>query len=269
MLNKATLFSGALGALLLLPGAPHAASIDDSKSADDAKTYESCMAQARKEPDEGFEAASIWRDHGGGFPAEHCVATALYALKQYGEAATRLERLAQEMVTETPPMRADVLSQAADAWMQADQPKSAAADLGAALKLVPGNFDYTMSRAAAEAKAKDWNGAIVDLNSVIAKAAPRGDAFAQRASAYRALGDLKDAAVDAENAVKTAPDLPEAWLERGNIRRMQGDKNGARLDWRKVLELAPDSPAADSARDNIETLELHTDQPPPPDKGDD
>jgi len=227
-----------------------------------AKTYDDCMNEARTDPDTGFETASLWRDHGGGLPAEHCVATALIGLKDYQEAAIRLEKLAEAMVREPSAMRADVLSQAADTWMQADMPENAVAALDQAIKLQPENPAYLISQSIARAELKDYNGAIVDLNKAVTVGGPRGDALADRAAAYRALGDLKDAGADAEEAVRIAPDLPEAWLERAAVRRQTGNLTGARQDWRKVLELAPDSSAGDAARAAIEKLELHTDDAP-------
>jgi tetratricopeptide (TPR) repeat protein len=217
------------------------------------------MQQARANPDQGFETASEWRDHGGGFPAEHCVAIALVGLKQYPEAAHRLETLAQSMVKEAPPLRAQVMSQAAEAWSEAGEPKSAEADLAEAIRLDPGNADFVVSRSAARADQKNYAGAIDDLNSIVRRGIERADVYAFRAASYRLSGDLKDAAADAERAVQLGPTLPEAWLERANVRRLAGNTAGARQDWLEVIRLAPESAAADSARRNLETLDVHPD----------
>ena len=132
--------------------------------AQDAATYDKCLALARKDPAEGFETGSSWRDHGGGVPAEHCVAIALVGLKQYGEAATRLEKLAGKMVRESDALRAEVLSQAAEAWSEGGQPKNAESDLTEAIKLAPKNAEYLVNRSAARAQHQDYKNAVDDLN---------------------------------------------------------------------------------------------------------
>src|SRR5688572_26720358 len=58
-------------------------------------TYEVCLMTAKNEPEKGFEMAGKWQTLGGGPPAKHCEAIALIGMKEYGEAATRLEALAK------------------------------------------------------------------------------------------------------------------------------------------------------------------------------
>ena len=245
--------------MLVLPGGARA-------EGQDAATYDKCLALARKDPAEGFETGSSWRDHGGGLPAEHCVAVALIGLKEYPEAAHRLEKLASEMVRESDALRADVLSQAAEAWSEAGQPGNAEAALTDALKLAPRNPNYLINRAVTYAQRKNYHAAVDDLNKALAAGGPRADALAYRASAWRYLGDLKQARLDADKSVQSDPGLVAGWLELGNIKRLTGDLAGARQGWLKVIELAPDSAAADDARDNIETLDVHVESAPAPAK---
>jgi tetratricopeptide (TPR) repeat protein len=253
------LMISALSLCAILVAAPASAQLEGQ----DAATYQKCLDLARANPSEGFETASSWRDHGGGLPAEHCVAIALVGLKDYAEAARRLEKIANEMtLRESTGLRADVLSQAAEAWLEGGSPDGAVAALNAAIELAPKNPDYFVSRAVAYAQRKNYKGAIQDLNRALAIGGPRGDALAYRASAYRHLGDLKQARADADKAVQMDPKLPDAWLERANIKRLTGDDAGARRDWLTVLDLAPDSAAADAARENLETLDVHVEGPP-------
>src|SRR5262249_25716774 len=58
----------------------------------EADHYERCMAEARQNPSAAWDEALAWHDTGGGHPAEHCAAVALIGLKQYAEAARRLEK---------------------------------------------------------------------------------------------------------------------------------------------------------------------------------
>jgi tetratricopeptide (TPR) repeat protein len=234
-----------------------AALADDLKN--DAASYERCMTTARKTPADGFEMASVWKEHGGGLPAEHCAGVALMGLKQYMLAGDQLETLGQEMVREAPGLRAQVLSQAGEAWLEAGQVDKARADLTAAIGLDPKDPSLLVDRARIAAAAKDYKAAKEDLNHALAVGAPRGEVLTYRAAANRLSGDLKAAQRDADDAVKAAPESADAWLERANIRHLAKDDKGAHADWIKVLQLAPDSPAGDAARDNIETMDLHPD----------
>ena len=129
----------ALGLLAALAATPAALAQFDGQ---DAATYQKCLDLARTNPPEGFETGSSWHDHGGGLPAEHCVAIALVGLKEYAEAGRRLEKIANEMtVRESNTLRADVLGQAAEAWLEGGSPDGAITALNAAIELAPHNPD--------------------------------------------------------------------------------------------------------------------------------
>src|SRR5437868_443715 len=66
----------------------------DPDPSDPQKTYVVCLELAAARPEAGIEMAGKWRGLGGGEPADHCAAVALIGLKDYFEAAKRLEDLA-------------------------------------------------------------------------------------------------------------------------------------------------------------------------------
>jgi tetratricopeptide (TPR) repeat protein len=235
-----------------LIGTASAADFEGQSSA----AYTECLALARKSPEDALESAGRWQAHGGGLPAEHCAALALIGLDQYGEAARKLEDLSNRMGREGPEMRAEALGQAAEAWIDDRAPEEAIRVLGLALKLMPDEPDYLVSRAVARAQLADYRKAVEDLDRAIAVGGPRADALAYRASAWRYIGDRQQARADADKAVQLDPRFAPAWLERGNIKRIGGDVNGARQDWLEVLRLSPDGEAADDARANIEKLDV-------------
>src|SRR5580765_1755433 len=111
----------------------------------DAATYERCMKLAREDPAAARDLAEKWRDRGGGHPADHCVAVVLIGLRQYRPAASRLEKLAQAMVHAPAALRAEVLGQAAQAWLLAGDPGRAYAADGAALALRPADDDLAVA----------------------------------------------------------------------------------------------------------------------------
>lgn len=219
----------------------------------DAATYEHCMKLTRQDPAAAQKLAQAWREHGGKHPADHCAAVALIGLKEYKEAANRLEALAQAMTT-APALRAEVLDQAGQAWGLAGDPVRAYAAAGAAVALQPNDPDLLIDRAEAAASAGFFDKAVTDLDHVLKAYPNRVDALIYRASANRALDRLDPALADIEKALAEAPNSAAAVLERGNIRRLKGDSEGARQDWQRVGQLAPGSQADMAARANIEHL---------------
>ena len=231
-------------------------------AAAEAATYERCMRLARQNPGEARNLAQSWHERGGAHPADHCAAAALIGLKQYKEAAARLETLAQAMTTAPVGLRAEVLDQAGQAWGLAGDAVRAYAAAGAAVALEPNNPDLLIDRAQAAASLGYFDKAVADLDHVVQADPSRVDALIYRASANRALDRLDPALADVEKAIARAPNSVAALLERGNIRRLKGDDEGARQDWERVGQLAPGSPADMAAKANIERLQSSGDVEP-------
>ena len=230
-------------------------------AAGDAATYEQCMKLAESDPAAARDLSERWQSRGGAHPADHCYAVALVGLKQYKEGATRLETLAQAMAHAPNSLRAEVLGQAAQAWLLAgDSARAYAADT-AALNLLPGDADLLIDRAEAAGSEGWYDKAAADLDRVLMSDPNRVEALIYRASANRELGKLDAALADVDKAVSLAPQSVAALLERGDILRLRGDDNGARRDWVMVSQLAPGSAADAAAKTNIERLELK--EPPP------
>ena len=112
-----------------------------------ADPYQACVAAVDANAADAFEMASIWRDHGGGAPAEHCIALALIALDEPGEAASRLDLLARRLDTGAAADRARLLAQSGNAWLLASELQNAEAAFSAALKLTPRDAEIWTDRA--------------------------------------------------------------------------------------------------------------------------
>lgn len=221
-----------------------------------AETYKFCLDLARSYPEQGNEFAGKWVGLRGGEPAKHCQAVALMGLREYTDAATRLEELAQSSKRDNA-VRAGMLAQAGQSWLLAGDTQRAHAAQTAAIKLSPNDPQLLLDRAGTLAEAKNYWEAIDDLNAAIALDPKNAEAFAFRASAYRMV-DADDLALDdAERAVALDPNNLSALLERGNLHRMKGRDNEARADWLKILSLAPESETAKAARANIEKLDVN------------
>jgi tetratricopeptide (TPR) repeat protein len=246
-------FAAALAILPLAGGAARAAEPAAAPD-DDGAHYEKCLAAARKTPAPALASAEDWRAAGGGFPADHCAAVALFGLGRYPEAASRFEALAGAMMERGPDLRAGALQQAGQAWLLANAPDKAKSDFDAALSFTPEDPDILIDRARAGAETRDWKGAVADLDRALVLAPRRADALVYRATAWRQLGDLDRARADIEAALAAAPDDAAGLLERGNIRRLAGDEAGAGADWRRVEERAPGTAEAAAAKDNLARL---------------
>src|SRR6516164_4815972 len=243
------------------PGSPTRSTGPRNAEAD-AATYDRCLKLAKQNPGAAQSLAQTWHERGGAHPADHCAAVALFGLKRYREAATRLEALAQAMTTAPAGLRADVFDQAGQAWLLAGDPVRAYAAAGQALGLQPNDSELLLDRAEAAAAAGYFDKAVGDLDHVLKADPNRLEALIYRASANRALNRLDAALADVEKALARTPNSVPGLLERGNIRRLNGDLEGAREDWERISRLAPGSQTDMAARANIERLELKDPGPP-------
>ncbi|MDD9878940.1 MAG: hypothetical protein OXR84_16020, partial [Magnetovibrio sp.] len=165
------IFAVALVALAgpALPGFARAA-----EPAAAAGRYHACLAKADKDPKDAFEDAIQWRDEGGGPPAEHCAASALIVLGLFADAARRLEDLAQR-IKEDAAFKGQILGQAGQAWLMADNAGRAEAVATAAIGLRPGDIELLIDRAQARAQLADYKLAVADLNAALALNSGRPD----------------------------------------------------------------------------------------------
>jgi len=222
-----------------------------------ADPYQACVAAVDANAADAFEMASIWRDHGGGVPAEHCIALALIALDEPGEAASRLDALARRMDAGAATDRARLLAQSGNAWLLASELQNAEAAFSAALKLTPRDAEIWTDRARTRAARQDWINAEADLNNALTYDRARPATYVLRASARQAQGNNAGYKADIDAALALDPTFPDALVERGAMKMDAGDSAGARADFLQVLLRAPDSPAADTVRKRIEALEVH------------
>lgn len=224
---------------------------------DNASAYRGCMAEAQRTPESAYVRALRWRDLGGGSGAEHCQATAMVGMHMYREAAARLEQLAQTSKTDTA-IKAQLLGQATQAWLLAEDPARAEASATAAISLTPDNPELLIDRAQAMAARADYAGAVNDLDRAIGLDSGRTDAYVFRATAKRYLDDLPGAMADISEALTLDPRHVDGLLERGILHRLSNEISAARLDWLMILSLEPDSDAAQAARRNLEHMDVKT-----------
>lgn len=238
--------AAAAGLCLLLPAAAGAA---DS----DAAHYRRCMAGTGANPQAALADAEGWARAGGGVPAEHCAASALFNLKRYADAGRRLDRAAGSPAKLEVEFRVALFNQAGNAWLMAGDGARAVQSFSGSLALSPGDPDLFADLARAHAMRRNWHEVVLDLNAALQLSPRRADLLVLRASARRALKSYHDARLDIEAALKIKPDDGNALVERGLLRRQLGDLGGARRDFQAALKTATGAIAAD-ARANLEDL---------------
>ena len=222
----------------------------------DTEAYRTCIAQTQQNAEAGFEAAIAWRDEGGGPPALHCVALALFGLGQMDEAAKRLEELADAMPEASDAERASVLGQAGTVWLQLRNLERAHEVLSKSISLDGRNPERWIDRGEAFARAGEYWDAIDDFSAALDRAPGHIDALIFRAAAYRLL-DIDDLARDdIDRVLDFAPNQPDALVELGALHAKSGAFEDARAVWLQVLSIAPDSAAGRAAQAGLEQMDV-------------
>lgn len=217
--------------------------------------YSACMQLARQEPQAAEESARAWHDLGGGDPALHCIAVALIGQQRFAEAAENLETLAANMKEPIARLQSEMLAQAGQAWMLADNSSRAVNAQTKGLSYAPDNIELLIDRAITYATREEFWEAVDDLDRAYGMDRGRTDVLVLRASAYRRLEAVELALDDLNRALDIDPGYPEGLLERGIVHRMMGNDAAARQDWTQIVSTVPGTPAAEIARRNLEILQ--------------
>lgn len=211
-----------------------------------ARLYAQCMRQARREPLKALPLAEKWKAEGGGLGARHCVAIAMFESGKYVPAATQLEQIEREVDPERPGLRAELLAQAGQAWMEANQAENAAAAQSRALDLKPQDVELWIDRGLSYAAMRAWPRAISDFDRALVIEPYKVEIYVLRAAAWRNAGNPGKALADADRALTIAPDDPDILLERALALQALGNHKAATADFHKVLKLV--KAGSDTAR---------------------
>jgi tetratricopeptide (TPR) repeat protein len=245
-------------AFVLLAAAAPAAGAEpgsEAKLPDPGVKYSSCLSQVEIDPKAAIEVATTWADSGGGVPAKHCQALALIELERPEDAGDVLIGLGFDETVGDLDVRADLLSQAGNAYLLASRAEKARKAFDGAIALRPGDADLLIDRARAHAMAGIWPAAIADLDAAIEIVPMRAPPYVLRASAKRQSGDLRGAKTDLELALQREEGNIDALLERGILRLESGEKDAARADLESVVAASPDSSAARTAKAELAKLD--------------
>ena len=217
--------------------------------------YEACMQLARHDPRAAEDSARAWLGLGGGEPAKHCISVSLIGQQRYAEAAEMLENLAADMKEPIARLQSEMMAQAGQAWMLADNSGRALQAQSKGLTYMPENIELLVDRSITHATRDEFWEAVDDLDKAYALDRRRTDVLVLRASAYRRLEAVELALDDLNRALEIDPGYPEGLLERGIVHRMMGNDDAARQDWNRIVSTVPGTPAAEIARRNLDILE--------------
>lgn len=188
----------------------------------DGDRYRDCLMKVYTEPDAAYEMGLAWLFEAGGMPAMHCSAAALVALGHHEEGATRLEEAAVTPDLISDPVRAELLAQAAAAWMSAEDPQAAIRALDTALAFTPSDSDLLIDRALAHGALEDFDAAAEDLSLALAYRPSDLVALRLRAQAWLELERYELAEADVRRALDIDEEDIETLLIRGEVRQKLG-----------------------------------------------
>jgi tetratricopeptide (TPR) repeat protein len=227
-----------------------------------ARRYAECMQQARREPLRALPLAEKWKAEGGGLGARHCVAVAMFGSGKYVPAATQLEALERDIGADRPGLRAELLAQAGQAWMEANQVEKAVAAQNRAIELKPQDADLWIDRGLSHAAMSAWQRAVADFGQALTIEPYKVEIYTLRAAAWRNAGNPTQALVDADRALTIDPDNADLMLERALALQAKGDRTAATAELNKVLKRA--AAGSDAAKRAQAALQGEPSTTPPP-----
>ncbi len=210
-----------IAAALLLPFALMQAEAAPLSGEGNAR-FAQCVTLIDSDAERAYEEAMAWAAEGHEVSAYRCAAMALVQQGRTAEGARRLESLAVTVSPEATGLRADLLSQAGNAWLLAYDPGHARSAFTRAVALMEGAPeqlpDLLIDRARAYAMERDYRHAEEDLSRSLDIRANDALALRLRASARMHQNAFDLAENDAIAAVTLEPTNVDALLMLGHTR---------------------------------------------------
>ena len=229
--------------ILMMAAALQAGPTDDKS---DRNTR--CVALARSDPAAARAEAARWK---GGAAALACAGLADTSDKKWADAAARFDEAAHAADMTHDPRAATYRAQAGNAWLAANAPEKARADLDLALeagvlKGLPLGEAH-LDRARTLVAANELEAARDDLDRALVTASDDPLAWLLSATLARRMGDPRRARTDIDQALRRAADDASVELEAGNIAATAGDEAGAREAWAQAARIQPNGPVGRNA----------------------
>lgn len=179
--------------------------------------YTDCVTLVDADLEIGRIAAQQWVNEGGGADARHCLAGADIKAGFPKLAAVRLEEIAERDDAGDDYMRAQVLNQAALAWLQAEQPALAKAALEKAQKIVPDSGELQITAAKIYGVEESWQDVIEAVTTAEKAKIVSAETFVLRGRGRYIFGAYERAADDVVAALSLEPTNIDALVLRGDL----------------------------------------------------
>jgi tetratricopeptide (TPR) repeat protein len=194
--------------------------------------FEQCVALIQSNPDHAYEEGMAWAAETHTLGGYRCAAMALVAENRADEGARRLESLATTINPDQPALRAELFSQAGNAWLLAHEPGQARSAFTRAITTVQSDRenlpDLLIDRATAYAVERDYRHAEEDLSQSLDIRPNDALALRLRATArmHQSAFDLAEA--DALAATRIEPGNVDNYLVLGHVR--ESKRTGTPVD---------------------------------------
>lgn len=179
--------------------------------------HKACLERIAVDQDIAYEEAMIWRDQGGGRRARHCEAMALFALGHESEAANRLDDLADSRDGGSKTMRLNFRAEAANFWLEAQEPDNAFESATQGLKYDAENADLRIARARANVMRAELDEAEAELSLLLFHHPKHSEALRYRADVRMRQSRFVAAKTDIDASLNADPTSVETALLRGHI----------------------------------------------------
>jgi tetratricopeptide (TPR) repeat protein len=184
--------------------------------------FSRCLALIEDDAERAYEEGMAWAAEAQSLNGYRCAAMALLAQNRFDEGARRLESLAAAVNPAQTALRAELFSQAGNAWLLAREPARARSAFTrgiATLQSDPSQLpDLLIDRARAYAMERDWRPAEEDLSRALDLRPNDPLALRLRAAARMHQNSFDLAEADALAAARAEPDNVDNYLVLGHVR---------------------------------------------------
>jgi tetratricopeptide (TPR) repeat protein len=184
--------------------------------------FDQCVALIERDAERAYEEGMAWAAEAQALGGYRCAAMALIGQNRHSEGARRLESLATALNPAETALRAELFSQAGNAWLLAREPargRSAFTRAIATLESDPVQLpDLLIDRARAYAMERDWRRAEEDLSRALDIRPADPLALRLRAAARMHQSSFQLAEADALAAARIEPDNVDNYLILGHVR---------------------------------------------------
>lgn len=201
-------------------------------SAPSGARFDACVALIAEDAERAYEEGMAWAAETQAIAGYRCAAMALIAQNRVDEGAQRLESLANAVNPAQTATRAELFSQAGNAWLLAREPSRARSALTRAIATMqsePGQLpDLLIDRARAYAMEENWREAEEDLSRSLDVRPQDALALRLRASSRMHQSSFDLAEADALAAAALEPENVDNYLVLGHVRESR--RLGAPVD---------------------------------------